>query len=334
MSRRIGKVSNFRFTKSLGWAMIFAISSLGNRQMAFAQFGSEFHRTLLVTATEQVTLDVELPRGDLQILYSREGQVSITGFAQDLAGARLGQGFFKAVLIVEQDGNHLRLRHATSPTYPVEGIRVLYRIDVPYRTEVNARVDDGRLTFSGIMGPIKAVTGKGDIKASYVSKGLQAQVDTGNVDLEVIGERAAINTGRGNISCVRALQGVSAETGGGDIALMVVGPTKAIVKNGTGRIDAGGVRGTFFASTNTGDLHVKAVPHDAWQLNSASGEIRVDLPPRVRFEVDATTASGAFQTDRDDIATPPSPARSLHQKVNGGGTRIDVHTVSGNIVFR
>jgi hypothetical protein len=326
--------SNPRFTRRLAWAAVVAIVWVACVQPTLAQRTAESHQTLTVTATDPVTLDVEIPSGELQVLYSRDGQVTITGSAKASADAKLDDKFFQAVLTVEQNGNHLTIRHVPYAAYPEEGINVLYRIDVPYRTEVTSRVKNGRQTISGIMGPVKAVSGKGDIKASYVSKGLQAQVETGNVDLQVIGERVEASTGNGNISCMRVSQGVSAETGDGDISLMVVGPSTATVKKGTGRIDVGGARGSFVGSTDAGDLHVKAIPHDDWALNSASGKIRLELPPAVKIELDASTNSGEFQVDRDDIVRPDSDARHLHQKVNGGGARIGVHSVSGTIVIR
>jgi DUF4097 and DUF4098 domain-containing protein YvlB len=287
----------------------------------------------MVTTMEPVTLDIEVSRGEVQILYSHDGQVSITGFAQSSADTKLDPDFFKSVLTIEQSGNHLMIRHLSNPAYREEGINVLYRIDVPYRTEVVSKVTDGKQTMSGIMGPVTAVTRSGDIKASYISRGMRAEVETGTLDFEVVGEHVEAKAGRGNISCTRLAQGITAETGDGDITLMVVGPSTAVVKSGTGRIDAGGVRGTFIASTFAGDLHVKAVPHDDWQLNSASGNIRFELPPAAKFELDASTTSGEFQVNRDDIARPHSDVRHLRQQVNGGGKHIQANTGSGRVVI-
>jgi DUF4097 and DUF4098 domain-containing protein YvlB len=205
---------------------------------------------------------------------------------------------------------------------------------VPYRTEVTSRLNRGKQNISGILGPGKLATGKGDIKASYISKGLQAEVDHGNLDLQVIGEHVEAKTGNGNISCTRVAQGVSAETGDGDIIVMVVGPSAAAVKKGTGRIDVGGARSSFVGSTDGGDLHIKALPHDDWQLNSVSGNIRVELAPAAKFELDATTDSGNVLVDREDIAKPDAAVSHLHQRVNGGGKHIEAHTNAGTIVIR
>src|SRR5579864_58905 len=238
-----------RLARRLLWFTVVAIASVVCIPVSFAQVTAEFHRRLMVTPTEPVLLDVEISRGELQILYGRDGEVTISGSATASADAKLDDKFFDAVLAIEQVGNHLTIRHVPNRAYSEEGIRVLYRIDVPYRTEVNSRVNHGLQTLRGITGPVKASMGRGDIKASHVSKGLQAQVDSGNLDLQVIGEHVEAKAGRGNISCTRVAQGVSAETGDGDITLVVVGPSTATVKKGSGRIDVGGARGSFLGST-------------------------------------------------------------------------------------
>src|SRR4029077_17164453 len=139
-----------------------------------------FRRTLLVSAVEPVTLEVEVPSAEVQILYSRDGQVSISGFAQSSADAKLDGDFFKAVLTIEQNGNQVRIRHVPHSAHPEGGINVSYRIDVPYRTQISSQVNHDSQRSRGSTGPVKAETSKGDVKASYISKGLQPQADQGN----------------------------------------------------------------------------------------------------------------------------------------------------------
>ena len=301
--------------------------------LTLAQATTEFRQTFMVTIQEPVTLDVDLARADLQIVYSRDGQVSIAALAQTSVNAKPNESTFKPPTI-EQDGNHFTIRSASDPARAEAGSNVLYRIDVPYRTEVTSQVNIGKQIISGIMGPVTAAMERGDINASYVSKSVHAKADTGNLDLQVIGEHAEAKTRLGNISCARAAQGVTAETEDGDITLMVVGPSTATVKKGTGRIDVGGARGSFVGSTDGGDLHVKAIPHDDWQVSSVSGNIRLELPETARFELDASTKTGEFQVDRDDLGKPEAGAKHIHRTVNGGGKRIEAHTESGRIAIR
>jgi hypothetical protein len=323
-----------RYGWTLTWLAILAIALPAHVQMSSAQSVAEFHRILTVAPAEPVRLKVEVTSGEVEILYGRDGQVSISGFAKATVDAHVDENFFSRVLTVAQEGNHLVIRHGTDPAYPEKGISVLYRIDVPYRTEVTSKVNQGKQNISGIMGPVKALTVKGDIKAAYISKGLQAQVDEGNLDIQVIGEHVEAKAGSGNISCTRLAQGVSAETGDGDITLMVVGPSTATVKKGNGRIDVGGARGSFTGSTDAGDLHIKALPHEDWRLSSGSGSVRLELPAVARLDLDASTQAGQLQIDRDDLAKPEPGAHQFRQELNGGGKRIEVRTGSGKIAIR
>jgi DUF4097 and DUF4098 domain-containing protein YvlB len=297
-----------------------------------AQITPEFHKTLAVSNAEPVNLKIELFQGDLEITYSREGEVSIAALARASDEMNVPSDLFSTWLSVKAVGNQIEIRQQLLGEISHGGIKVGLRIDVPYRTEVHSVVNAGKQTITGLMGPVTAETNDGDIKISYVSKAVVAHAVTGSLNLHVIGEHVEAKTGRGNISCSRAAHGVRAETEDGDVSLMVVGPSEARVKSGAGTIDVGGVRGTLVASTDTGDLHVKAVPHDDWQLNSVSGTVHVELPPAAKFNLNTITNSGTFVTRRDDLQKPDARVRNFTQRVNGGGKRIEVHTESGRIV--
>jgi hypothetical protein len=299
-------------------------------QPGWAQSVRELHRTLAVSPTDSVILEVELAEADLQIAYSHDGQVAIGVTVQSPAASAMDEESPGKALIVDQDGNHIHLRDGS---HGRGDIRTTYRIDVPYRTEVHTFVDHGKQSIVGIMGPVQAGAGRGDIKASYISKEVKAQAVSGNLEFQVIGDRVEAQTGRGNIACIRVAQGVSTKTGNGDIALMVVGPSQATIKSGSGRIEAEGVRGRLEASTDAGDLRVKAVPHDDWQLSSSSGNVQIELPPASGFEVDATTRSGEVVIEHDDMERPAPGVQHFRQKARGGGKLIEIHTGSGKILI-
>lgn len=293
-----------------------------------------FHKELVVNPSQPVVLEIVLSNGNIRVLYSHDGEVAITAEGLGPIGDRLDASYFKAAFLVEQDGNRIQVHSVPNQESLQSKSRINYRIDVPYRTEVTSRVDRGSQSFTGVMGPVKAEGGSGDIKASYLSKGLQVEVGSGNLEFEVIGEHAAAKTGSGNISAIRMTQGVDAESGDGDITLTVVGPSTAAITRGTGRIEVAGARGSFDGSTQAGDLHMKAELHGDWRLRSISGTIRMELPPAQKADLDAATDTGAIQLDRDDIAHPQQDTRHFMQKLNGGGPRIEARTGSGRILLR
>ena len=314
------------FSRATATVLFFLAFSIG---MGTSQASREFHRTLRVSLAEAVSLQVDLVEGDLRIAYSHDGEVSVSVTAQNVA--IIDPESLSTRLVIAQTGNRIEVSERPGSESP--NLKLAYTIDVPYRTEVHASVQRGKQTVTGIMGPVMADVGVGDIKASYISLGVAAEARTGNLSFEVVGGRIEARTDQGKIACQRAPQGIRAETQDGDISLSVVGASTAIVKSGGGRIDVGGARGTLRISTNAGDLHVKAVPHEDWQLSSRSGTVRVELPPSAGFDLDAGTTSGKFVIGRGDLTKPDGRLRHVTQRVNGGGKRIEVRTDDGDIVI-
>ncbi len=296
-----------------------AIATLGQASPGFSAEQEQvpvFQKTLVTSIKDPVTLTVAVSTGNITVGYSRDDQVTLYAYGKDGGGKALPQEFFKNKLIIEQKDNHVSIRETPGAGALLGAIYdINYRVDVPYRTEVDSTVSGaGNQTVAGVYGPATLVSGSGDIDAQYVRF---APVHA--------------NTGKGNISCIRDF-GVDAATGDGSITLMENGDSKAVVKKGRGRIEVGGARGTVDGSTDAGSLHVKAVLSGDWQLKSDTGSIRVELPPKAKFEVDASSDSGEIAVEREDMQKPDGDeAHHVQQQVNGGGKRVVAHTAKGSI---
>lgn len=96
-------------------------------------------------------------------------------------------------------------------------------------------------------------------------------------------------------------------------------------------IAIGGARGTVKASTDKGDIPVKAMNWDDWPLTSQSGNIRVEVPSDAEIRANLLTSSGVISVWRPDMNEPDEGAHGLLQSVNGGGKRIEARSDSGNI---
>ena len=273
-------------------------------------------QTLEVGLKDPIVLDLAVAVGDVQVTYSRDGELSVSVSAHEADGKEISEQFLERGLTVEQDGPRIRIR-SHADRFPGAAPKVSYQIDVPFRTEVNAAIlGTGDLTVIGITGPATLTTGEGNIEVS-----------------EVLRSRVEVRTGKGKISCLR-IREVYAETGSGNIVLMEDGPFRALVKSGLGAIEAAGARGSLFASTDRGEVHVKAVLYDAWQLTSGAGNIRIEMPPRTKFSLDADSVSGSISVERDDMQKPASEIHELRQEVNGGGRRVSAHSTTGNVYIQ
>jgi hypothetical protein len=319
-----------RFPRSLAGTILGL--SLCLPWTAPAQGTPHFQQTNLVTFEEPVHLEVDIESGQLQILYSRDGQVSLSVWMQSSLDDQAGRNSYPSP-IVEQNGNHLIVR-VPGASREQKTRFTHYRLDVPYRTEVVSHVASGNQEISGIMGPVRATTESGDTRVSYVSQDVAATVGNGNLDLAVIGGRIQARVHRGNISCTRAAQGIAADSEQGDISLTAVGPSTAKIREGSGRIEVSGARSGLVGSTDSGDIRIKAAVHNDWQISSRSGNIRIELPSNSSFVLDASTVAGELLLDRDDLEKADAGTRHIHQAVNSGGKRVDAHTETGQVAIR
>jgi hypothetical protein len=293
-----------------------------------------FTQIVSVAQDRPLELTVLLPRGQVEVFHGAEERVTIAIAGQARGGEALDERLIAASLSIEQTGNNLRLGYAVVPELEAAHPQLSYRIDVPHWSEVRAAVDAGTLTILGVMGPVNAFVRSGVIRASYVSKELSAETESGDVSIEAVGGRVEAKAGRGNISCARVARGASVVTGDGDIDLTSMGPSKALVRKGSGKIDVIGLDSSLKAATDAGELRVRAIPRNNWELESESGNVRVHFPRTARFDIDAATDSGEIVIRREDIERPPASVRHLVQKTNGGGPRIEIHTGNGGITIQ
>lgn len=272
-----------------------------------------FQRVLtLELSPDPLMLDIALSRGDLNIRYQREGEIRISGYAKTPADKSAAEQFFKSGLIITQDKQHVTIKNA--PNAPDAGVQI--ELNVPYRTELTSVVTGiGNQKVIGISGPAKLQSSEGDMDVTFVRLG-----------------PVHVRTGKGKISCTRVIQ-LDVETGEGNIVLMEDSISKAVIKKGPGRMEVGGARDTLEAATDSGLLHIKAVPVGDWKLKSGAGNIRLELPPKLSFDIAASTTSGNISSEREDVKPPEGSIHEFQQKVNGGGKHIQAQSVSGNITI-
>lgn len=278
--------------------------------------GAEFKRTFTLNPSDHIVLDVAVAKGDVTILYSHAGEISIVATARSSEQKDIPQDFFDRSLAVERDGNHVRIK--SKPSSSDTALRISYLVSVPDWIEVNSFVENGKQLIQGVRGPVKAVSGSGDIKATYITTSLEAK------------------TGGGNITVIRVGSAAKVETGSGNIKLKDIGPgSTATVMKGRGRVEMDGVSGSFAASTDAGELDARGGVFGPWDLKSVSGNIRVGIAAESKFDIDAATSSGTLEIEKDDIGAPQDAnPRECRRAVNGGGQLVRVRSDSGTIFIQ
>ncbi|HTC93010.1 MAG TPA: DUF4097 family beta strand repeat-containing protein [Terriglobales bacterium] len=283
-----------------------------------AESTAEFKRVLALAPSDHIVLDVAVVKGDVTITYKHAGEIAVSAVAHANDGTDLPANFFDDFLQVERIGSHVKIQTNSGNARSSRAIRFSYTIEVPNWIEVNSSVQEGRQVVAGVMGPVRVMSDRGDIRVSYVTTSLVARTGNGSIDINHVGASAKVETGSGNIE------------------IKDVGPASvATVKQGTGRIETDGVRGSFTGSTDAGELELTGGVFDDWDLTSGSGNIRMGIAAESKFDLDVTTASGSLFVENASIESEVEDnRRECHQKVNGGGKHVRAHSNAGNIFIQ
>ena len=101
------------------------------------------------------------------------------------------------------------------------------------------------------------------------------------------------------------------------------------------------VRGPLVLSTISGDITITTDELSSgkpFSINSVSGDIDITLPLKAALNVDLNTVSGGVYADFDITETKDNMKRiggnQIGFALNGGGTKLDISAVSGNIYLR
>jgi hypothetical protein len=108
-----------------------------------------------------------------------------------------------------------------------------------------------------------------------------------------------------------------------------------------GPIKLGDVSGPLVLSTISGDINIGLAGMNTDKpssINSISGEIDITMPSKAAVDIEMGTVTGTMYSDLDFNANSKDIKRvggnQLTSKINGGGTRFSIVTVSGNIYLR
>ena len=122
-----------------------------------------------------------------------------------------------------------------------------------------------------------------------------------------------------------------ASTGSGDVTIEQTGLADARVNTASGNIVLKKVRGLVRAKSASGSITAEGGRESPWYLETVSGNIAVQVPPNLGFNLRAHTVSGGISTHQPLTLQGTVNKREITGKAGSGGFLLDVSTVSGNI---
>ncbi len=218
----------------------------------------------------------------------------------------------------------------------------------------------GNIVLGNIGGPVRAKTAGGGIRIGNVNGNATAATSGGNIQVGHVEGTARLKTAGGDVALLGATGAVQAKTSSGQIH---IGETEASVRaaavggsvriegargrvsvetNG-GSIDLLQVRGPVRAQTSAGSIVAQIATtrkiFGASSLRTATGDVRVYLPPTLPVTIDAAIASAGghkivsdfpLQIQGSRPAFAPSTVRG-RGALNGGGGLLKIRCTGGNI---
>ena len=298
-----------------------------------------FQRTLSVSGRPDI--EVGTGSGRIEVGPGLDGQIEIRGQirASDGWGGHRRSPLspeervrrIEANPPIQQNGNVIRIGRIDDQDLQ-NGVSISYTLTVPADSFLRSKTGSGSHRIEGVRGNVQASTGSGSIVAREIGS-LSASAGSGSIDVERVDGTVRADTGSGRIRATAVNGAIIAKTGSGGIELVQAGSGDVNVSSSSGTVRVRGVRGTPRASTTSGGLHVQGEPRGDWELSAASGGVRVDVPDGFGFDLDATTSSGSIDVGMP-VAMSSTGRRTLRGTVHGGGSRLRVHTSSGNIDIR
>jgi hypothetical protein len=208
----------------------------------------------------------------------------------------------------------------------------------------------GGVILQGVDGGLRGSSGSGQV--IYGEEGLTYSKPDRDGIVRTSNGRVIVNKSGGSVSIGAAPNGATISTGGGSVTVGRAGAGVS-VRTGGGDVEIGPIDGSAEAHTGAGDVVITLDNEDTEGVNitSGNGTITLMVPRNLAAQLDLETAytnnrsrptrivsdlplSITETTDWDARQGTPRRYVRANQAVGGGGRRVRVRTVNGNIVIR
>ncbi len=306
-----------------GWMLAVALSAAAGTARAAE---CRFDRTLAVGspggAGASGSLDASTGSGDLRVVSGDGAHVRISGHAKSSNWFGGDQADVQRICNappIEQNGNAVRVGRLHGDW--LQHVSIDYVIEVPRTFNVTANSGSGGLELHDLSGAVIATTGSGDIRASRLRAGARLETSSGNLQADEVGGDTKLGTSSGDIHARFAQAGVPSGSHMGEVR----------ATSSSGHIQLENVQGGLFARTSSGDVEASGRPAASWQIDTASGGVKLHVPQGTGFTLDADTASGDIQSALPLTVQGSLGKHHLHGTMACGGPEVHVGTASGDI---
>jgi len=257
---------------------------------------------------EEIDLELTLPAGTRLEIQSGSGDVDIRGaFGDTHAGSNYGDVRASGI----RGALQLKSSSGDIEADEIQGGNV--SIDTSYGDIALRAIKASRLD---------AHTSSGDVAASGIeAQGVRLASDYGDIAVRELQGDLDSKTSSGEVSILEAKGLCRAHSDYGDVS--ATGTFRGLALSSS----SGSVRGRAASGSSLGE---------GWEIRSDYGDVQLDLPKGLSFELDASTDYGEVAADLPGVlgGSKGDETRKLHGTVGGGGARLRLHSSSGDVSIR
>ena len=285
------------------------------------------------TVSGPIRIELNNTSGDVDIIGSTDGKVHVhgdvraSGFGFTDPQRRLNDTVSNPP--VEQRGDTIRIGEDMSHLHHLS---IAYNIQVPHGTEVSSNVASGAQIIRNLSGPVRVQAASGSIRVEKIDRNAQLNTASGSVSAKDVGSDVRVSTASGSVT-VSAVKG-DVRVNGMAGAIQVTKPGGRVdADTASGSVDIEGAARDVRAHAVSGRVSVQGNPgtESYWDLKTISGGVHLAVPPSSNFHLSADAVSGEIRTDVP-ITIEEQSKHSLRARVGNGGGRVEVRTVSGEIL--
>lgn len=234
---------------------------------------------------------------------------------------------------------------------------VQFEIVVPRNYALNLKTADEDISVVDIVGDVHVHTAGAGLRLQNITGHIDGKTSGGNIDLKAFEGDATLRTSGGNIILAEGTGDVNAKTSGGNIQTSdVMGAVNGETSGGTvtlrgckGGADvktAGGSievenDGPVLAKTSGGSIRcqlqeVVSSQNVLLDLETTGGSINVSLVPNIAATVEARVLGGSVTTEFPVAVETTGTVKpdQLQGTINGGGPRLRLFSVGGNVTLK
>ncbi|HSB60616.1 MAG TPA: DUF4097 family beta strand repeat-containing protein [Vicinamibacteria bacterium] len=280
-----------------------------------------FSAVLAAPAAAQTTVDQRRPAAPegLVDIENMAGSIRVTGWDKPevAVSGKLGRRASALQLSGGEDRTRIEVEAEGSP----HGVRSDLDIKVPAGSRLRIEGFEASITITGVTGSVEAETVNGTITLAGGTREVELQAVNGGVEI------------------ARASGRIKAESVNGPVT----------VRDSSGELEASTVNGPLVVTggnwdrvrieTVSGSLRFEAAlpKHAALEAETVSGSVELVLPSQIAADFSISSFSGDIDNEFGPAPTRESrwtSEKHLGFSVGGGGTRVSVQTLSGNIHLR